>query len=134
MGMLEKTESGADKIIVLPKTWTFIYFGTAKKSEFTLPVKGVYEWNVILRVEYPKGATGTVLRGRLERYPNKPKADETGHDDKNTSGWAGQTYHSHWSHFLTCDKTMPIGFKIWHNGTKPIVIDGRQIKATKVGA
>jgi hypothetical protein len=128
-GILFKDESGKAKQSIPPKTWTYVKFQS--KDKFVVPETGVWEWTVVLRVEYPAGA-GDVLRGRLCRYPGTDKLDETGHDDKNTSGWAGSTYHSHWSHTIDCNPKMPIGFWVWHNGAAPIVLDGRQIKAKKI--
>ena len=128
-GILFKDESGKAKQSIAPATWTYVKF--AGKESFTVPAAGVWEWTVILRVEYPSGA-GNVLRGRLCRYPNTKQLDETGHDDKNTSNWSGKVYHSHWSHTIDCDLKMPIGFWVWHDGNAPIVLDGRQIKAKKI--
>ena len=126
--LLAKTESGTDKQVIKPKTWTFVRFD--KKTSFKVAVAGVYHWAVIMRVEYPTTGSPNVLRGRFVRYPATTKADETGHDDKNTYGFNGQNLHSHWSHYFTVSKTMPVGFWVWHNGSKAITLDGRQIKAT----
>lgn len=128
--VLAKVESGVSKQKIKPNTWTYVKFPT--KSSFTTGEDGLFNWTVILRVEYPAGGTGDVLRGRFARYPGTPQIDETGHDDKNTSGWGGSVYHSHWNHEIEMDPKMPIGFWVWHNGTKPIVLDGRQIKAKRV--
>lgn len=126
---LWKVESGTDKQTVKPNEWTFVRF--AKKTKFVVPEDGTWEWTIILRVEYPRIGTGSVLRGRLVRYPDTTK-DETGHDDKNTFAWGGKVLHSHWSHTISCNPSMPIGFWVWHDGKKPIVLDGRQIKAKRL--
>jgi hypothetical protein len=126
--ILHKTDSGTDKQIIEPKKWTYVRFD--KKLAVRVPVTGVYHWAVILRTEYPTTGAPNVIRGRFVRYPNTPKADETGHDDKNVYSFNGETLHSHWSHYFQVGKTMPVGFWIWHNGTKSITLDGRQIKAT----
>lgn len=126
--LLFKTDSGTDKQVIKPKEWTYVRF--ENKSIFKVPSDGVYHWAVILRVEYPATGAPNVVRGRFVRYPNTAKADETGHDDKNVYGFNGATLHSHWSHYLTVTKTMPMGFWIWHNGSSSITLDGRQIKAT----
>jgi len=126
--ILHKTDSGTDKQTVKPKEWTYVRFDA--KTAFKVAVAGVYHWAVILRIEYPSTGAPNVVRGRFVRYPNTPKADETGHDDKNAYGFSGQTFHSHWAHYFTVAKTMPVGFWVWHNGSKPIILDGRQIKAT----
>lgn len=125
-GVLFKVDSGKSKQSIAPKTWTYVVF--QNKKSFIVPRSGTWEWTVVLRVEYP-AAAGSVLRGRFCRYPDTSKLDETGHDDKNTYGWSGKTYHSHWSHTFDTDPKMPIGFWVWHDGKSPIVLDGRQIKA-----
>lgn len=126
--ILHKTDSGVDKQVIQPNKWTYVSFD--KKLAVRVPVAGVYHWAVILRIAYPGVGAPNIVRGRFVRYPNTTKADETGHDDKNTYGWTGQTLHSHWSHYFTVQKTMPVGFYLWHNGSSPITLDGRQIKAT----
>lgn len=130
MGELWKVESGKSKQSIAPKTWTYVAFPTAKS--FKVSSAGQWEWTIVLRVEYPDGMAGRVLRGRLCRFPDTPKLDETGHDDKNIKSWDGLTLHSHWSHTIDCDPSMPIGFWVWHDAAKPLVLDGRQIKAKKV--
>ncbi len=125
--ILHKTDSGADKQLIKPKEWTYVRFDKAIK--FSVPADGIYTWAVILRVEFPSVGCPNILRGRFVRYPGTPKADETGHDDKNTYGWTSQTLHNHWMHYFTVTKSMPVGFWVWHNGSKPIILDGRQIKA-----
>jgi hypothetical protein len=127
--ILFKDESGKAKQTIKPKTWTYVKF--QGKDTFKVSADGTWEWTVVLRVEYPRRA-GTVLRGRFCRFPNTPKLDETGHDDKNTSGWSGKTYHSHWTHTIKSNSRMPVGFWVWHDGKAPIVLDGRQIKAKKI--
>lgn len=129
MGILFKDESGKAKQVIKPKTWTYVKF--QGKDTFRVPSAGEWDWTVILRVEFPEGA-GNVLRGRFVRFPKTKNIDETGHDDKNTSTWGGQTYHLHWNHAIDADPKMPIGFWVWHNGLKPIVLDGRQIKAKQI--
>lgn len=130
MGLLYKDESGKAKQAIKPKTWTYVKF--QGRDKFLVPTKGEWEWTIVLRCEFPAGATGDVLRGRLVRFPGTSKADETGHDDKNISNWGGDTYHCHWTHTIDADPKMPIGFWVWHNCSKPIVLDGRQIKAKSV--
>jgi hypothetical protein len=125
--ILHKTDSGADKQIIKSKEWTYVRFDGLTK--FKVPADGIYTWAVILRITYPSVGCPNIVRGRFVRYPGTAKADETGHDDKNTYGWTRQSLHSHWMHYFTVTKTMPVGFWVWHNGSKPITLDGRQIKA-----
>jgi hypothetical protein len=125
--MLHKTDSGVDKQSINPKTWTYVRFDG--KTSFKVSKVAIWNWLVILRIQYPTTGAPNVVRGRFARYPGTSKVDETGHDDKNVAGWSGKIYHSHWNHFFKTFPSMPIGFWIWHDGTKPIVLDGRQIKA-----
>jgi hypothetical protein len=129
--ILAKVESGTDLQTIKPKTWTYVRFD--RKTKFTPDAAGEWEWIVVLRVKYPSLGAPKVLRGRFVRYPGTSKADETGHDDKNTGGWGGRDLHSHWSHTFTGAPTMPVGFWVWHDGARSITLDGRQIKAKRVG-
>ncbi len=124
--MLAKTESGKDKQTIEPNKWTLVRFGEEKQTSFMTAGAGKLIFNVILRVEYPKEGCPTTLRGRFVRWPETSKADETGHNDVNPV--AGLTRHHHWDHFLDNQAKMPVGFIVWHDGTAPVVIDGRQIK------
>lgn len=128
--ILEKVESGVSKQTVKPKTWTYVKFNG--KTKFTPDAAGEWEWTVVLRVQYPKLGGGSVLRGRFCRYPGTQSIDETGHDDKNIGGWSGKDLHSHWMHTFTGAPDMPVGFWIWHDCKRAIVLDGRQIKAKRV--
>ena len=128
--ILHKTVSGTDKQSIKPKTWTYVRFNGA--TSFKTKIVAPWLWNVILRIQYPKTGAPKVVRGRFVRYPGTAKADQTGFDDKNVAGWSGKIYHSHWTHVFRGSPSMPIGFWIWHDGTKPIVLDGRQIKAVSL--
>ena len=131
-GPLSKVESGKAKQKIAPRTWTWVKYDKGAWS-FKVPTAGVWEWTTFLRVEYPKVGFPTILRGRFGRFPGTDKLDETGHDDKTVRDFAGGSYHSHWTHTIDQDTKMPLGFWVWHNGKSPIVLDGRQIKAKKVG-
>ena len=128
--ILHKTDSGIDKQSIKPKTWTYVRFAGA--TSFKVNQVASWHWMTILRIEFPGTGSPNVIRGRFARFPGTTKIDETGFDDKNVAGWSGKTYHSHWSHVFRCAPSMPIGFWIWHDGTKPIVLDGRQIKAVSI--
>jgi hypothetical protein len=128
--ILHKTDSGIDKQSIKPKTWTYVRFAGA--TSFKINQVASWHWMTILRIEFPGTGSPNVVRGRFARFPGTDKIDETGFDDKNVAGWSGKTYHSHWSHVFRCAPSMPIGFWIWHDGTKPIVLDGRQIKAVSI--
>lgn len=127
--MLLKTPSGEDRQIIKPATWTLVRFA----GEVLMPLQpdGWTLTEVTLRVEYPSyPACPRTLRGRFVRRPLTPRADETGHDDKNPV--PGLTRHHHWQHFLKNSTGLTLGFKVWHDGSAPIVLDGRQLKAVAV--
>ena len=128
--MLAKTESGKDKQVIKPNTWTLVHFGELKQKTFVDQGSGKLFFNVILRVEYPSKGCPTTLRGRFVRWPETDKADETGHNDVNPV--AGLTRHHHWDHFLDNQPKMPIGFIVWHDGKSSVVLDGRQIKSVLI--
>jgi hypothetical protein len=125
---LYKTFSGKDKQIIQPRAWTFVKFDNDRFLPF--PAQGWSIMEVILRVEYPATGCPTTLRGRFVRWPGTPNADETGHDDKNPI--PNLVRHHHWEHFLLNRPNLTMGFRIWHNGTRPIVLDGRQFKHTRL--
>lgn len=125
MSPIWKVDSGTNQQWVAPKVWTWVKFPTA--IGYKVAAAGTWEWTSILRVEFSTG--GSVLRGRFVRYPGTPKQDETGHDDKNIGGWDMKTLHCHWTHTIECGPTMAIGLYIWHDSSRAITLDGRQIKA-----
>ena len=121
---LWKTDSGKDKQTIQPKRWTLVRFDG--ETVFPVPDKGRTTYSVILRVEYPISGCATTLRGRYVRWPNTNREDETGHNDVNPV--PGLVRHHKWDHFLLNRPDMNIGFKVWHNGVRSIVLDGRQFK------
>ena len=129
--MLSKVSSGAGKQIIKPNTWTLVKYAGGKEK-FNITDTGIIQWISFLRIDFPKDGTGNVFRGKFIRYPGTAKADETGHNNKNTYSWGGRTEHLHFDHTFVGNPKMPVGFAVWHNGTKDIVLDGRQIKAVKV--
>jgi hypothetical protein len=124
---LWKTPSGVDKQIIVPRRWVFVKFD--KVQEMPLPELGWSIMEAILRVEYPRTGCPTTLRMRMSRWPNSSREDETGHDEKNPI--PGMTRHHHWQHFILNRPDLTVGIKVWHNGTQPIVLDGRQFKTTR---
>lgn len=124
---LFKTFSGADKQVVLPKTWTAVRF--RDRSVIKLAERGWSIYGVMLRVEYPAVGCPSTLRGRLLRFPGSDKEDWTGFDDK--CPLVGKKRHHSWHHFLLNRKDLSVSFMVWHDGDKPIVLDGRQFKWTR---
>jgi hypothetical protein len=125
---LFKTFSGADKQVIKPEEWTLVRFDG--KTVVPFPATGWSAMEVMLRVEYPRLGCPRSLRGRFVRWPNTPQADETGHDDKAT--FPGLVRHHHWQHFILNQKDLVVGFILWHDGKKPIVLDGRQFKTVRL--
>lgn len=129
--LLLKTDSGVSKQTVKPRTWTYVSY--AGKKKFAVSVTAGFIWKTFMRVEFPAGYKGTTVKGRFVRFPGTTKIDETGHESKNTVGWAGQTEHLGWCHPFDANPKMPVGFWIWHDGNLPLILDGRQVKADKLG-
>lgn len=125
---LFKTDSGKDKQIIQPRRWTFVKF--ADRTDIVLPNQGWSIMGVLLRVEYPSVGCPTTLRGRFSRWPNTPREDTTGFDDKDPI--AASTRHHYWSHFILNRQDLVLGFKVFHDGRSPIVLDGRQFKWTRL--
>ena len=127
---LFKTESGTDKMRITPKTWTWVKFADDRFFPFDNENWSIME--VILRVEYPTTGCPKTLRGRFVRFPGTAREDETGHNDVNPI--PGYTRHHHWEHFLVGQRDLVMAFRVWHDGDKPIILDGRQFKYTTLGA
>jgi len=125
---LFKTFSGKDKQTIQPKTWTAVRF--ADRDVIRLPDKGWSIYGVMLRVEYPKTGCPKTFKGRLLRFPGSGKEDWTGFDDK--SPLVGETRHHSWHHFLLNQKDLTVSFMVWHDGDRPVVLDGRQFKWTRL--
>jgi hypothetical protein len=124
---LWKTNSGADKQVIRPKTWTLVKFD--KVTKMPLPDQGWSIMESILRVEYPRTGCPKTLRYRLSRWPDTPQEDETGHSDYDPI--PGYTRHHHWQHFLLNRPNLIVGMKVWHDGSSNITLDGRQFKTTR---
>ena len=125
-GFLYKDESNKDKQTIKPLTWTWVRIeGTTR---FKAASGASYNIWGILRVEYPNRWKGSRLRIRIVRNPDR-EPDQTGHTTLNVAGFDGSAEHAHFSHELTLASGAPIGLYVWHDGKKPIVLDGRQIKA-----
>lgn len=125
-GFLYKVESNKDKQTIKPNTWTYIRI--EGKTRFKTSTSGSFNIWGILRVEYPTRWKGTRLRLRLVRNPDGTP-DQTGHTTLNVAGFDNSAEHAHFCHELTMTANAPIGWLVWHDGRKPIVLDGRQLKA-----
>jgi hypothetical protein len=125
---LYKTLSGQDKQTVRPRKWTYVTFEGV--TDIPLSEDGWNLYGVMLRIEWPAVNGPTVLRGRLARWPQTSREDTTGFDDKHP--FPGQVRHAHWQHFLKGRDGLSAGFKVWHDGAVPIILDGRQFKWTQL--
>lgn len=125
-GFLYKVESGKDKQTIKPNTWTFIRI--EQRQRFRTSTSGSFNIWGIIRIEYPARWKGTRVRLRLVRDPDGVP-DQTGHTTLNATGFDGSAEHAHFCHELSMTANNPIGWLIWHDGKKPIVLDGRQLKA-----
>ena len=127
---LYKVSSGTDKQVIAPRVWTSVRFDG--ETVFDLASNGWSLMGVLLRVEYPRGRRRCpkTLKGRFVRWPDTPQADWTGFDDKDPQ--PGRKRHHYWSHFILNKDDLNVGFKVWHDGKVPIVLDGRQFKWTTV--
>lgn len=125
---LYKTLSGENKQLIPQREWTYVTFRNV--IEIPLSNKGWNIYGVLLRIEWPSNNCPTVFRGRLARWPNTKHEDTTGFDDKPT--FPGQTRHAYWNHFLKGRKDLTVGFKVWHDGKQPVILDGRQFKWTRL--
>jgi hypothetical protein len=124
---LWKTFSGKDKQTIKSKTWTTVTFDN--KKELQLQSKGWSIMESMIRVHYPAEGCPTTVKLRLARWPDTNKEDLTGHTDFDPL--PGDERHIHWQHFLLNRPDLTVAIKIWHNGTQPIVLDGRQFKTTR---
>ena len=125
---LYKTFSGTDKQVIAPRSWTYVTF--RGETDIPLAQTGWSIYGALLRIEYPDDGCPSVVRGRLARWPNTSREDTTGFDDKPT--FPGATRHAYWTHFLKGRQRLVVGFKVWHDGPAPIVLDGRQFKWTRL--
>ena len=125
---LYKTLSGKDKQTVQPRKWTYVTFEGV--TDIPLSEEGWNIYGVMLRIEWPAVNGPTVLRGRLARWPETSREDTTGFDDKHP--FPGQVRHAYWQHLLKGRDGLSAGFKVWHDGAVPIILDGRQFKWTQL--
>ena len=87
-------------------------------------------WETTVQIELPANGVPNVVRFRLCRYPNTAAADYTGHFSYPVHpGMAGKEVWVTLSHSILATSKMPVALYIDHDGTSPIVLDGRQIKA-----
>jgi hypothetical protein len=87
-------------------------------------------WETTVQIELPGGGLPSIIRFRWCRYPGTPQADYTGHFSYPVHpGMAGKTIWVTLAHGFISGGKMPVGLYIDHDGTAPITLDGRQVKA-----
>jgi hypothetical protein len=124
---LWKTLSKEKRQVIQPKTWTWVNYDG--KVELPLPSRGWSIMESMIRVHYPETGCPTTVKIRLARWPGTKEEDLTGHTDFDPL--PGNERHIHWQHFLLNRPNLTIAMKIWHDGSEPIVLSGRQFKTTR---
>jgi hypothetical protein len=88
-------------------------------------------WETTIQVELPASGLPNIIRFRFCRYPGTVKKDYTGHFSYPVHpGMAGREVWITLAHSFISGGTMPVGIYLDHDGSEPIVLDGRQIKAS----
>ena len=87
-------------------------------------------WETTVQIELPATGLPNIVRFRFCRYPNTAQADYTGHFSYPVHpGMAGKEVWVTLAHGFISGGKMPVGLFIDHDGSAPIILDGRQIKA-----
>ena len=130
--MIEKVVSDKDKQTIPPKNAEKVRIN--KKTAFKGSLRSQrLLWETTVQVELPKSGLPSTIRFRFCRYPNTAKADYTGHFSYPVHpGMAGKTVWVTLAHSFISGGKMPVALYIDHDGSAPIVLDGRQIKANGI--
>ena len=87
-------------------------------------------WETTVQIELPTTGLPNIVRFRFCRYPNTAQADYTGHFSYPVHpGMAGKEVWVTLAHSVLMNRSMNMALYIDHDGSAPIVLDGRQIKA-----
>ena len=128
--MIEKVESNKDKQSIPPTEPTSVRIN-GKTSWKGASLKKRLMWETTVQVELPKTGLPNVIRFRFCRFPETSQADYTGHFSYPVHpGLAGKEIWVTLAHGFVSGGAMPVGLIINHDGKNPIVLDGRQIKAS----
>ena len=126
---IDKVVSDKDKQAIAPNKVTAVRIN-GKTSWKGSPRRKRNWWETTVQVELPASGLPNIIRFRFCRYPGTAKADYTGHFSYPVHpGMKGRTIWVTLAHSFISGGTMPVGLYIDHDGTAPIVLDGRQIKA-----
>ena len=127
--MIAKVESNKDKQSIISGRAIAVRIKKKTSWKGSLRTKRLM-WETTLQVELPAGGLPSIIRLRWCRYPATAKADYTGHFSYPVHpGMAGKTIWITLAHGFVSGGAMPVSLFIDHDGTVPIVLDGRQIKA-----
>ena len=89
-----------------------------------------YLWETTIQVELPATGLPNIIRFRFCRNPETTNRDYTGHFSYPVHpGMAGREVWVTLAHSFISGGAMPVGIYLDHDGSEPIVLDGRQIKA-----
>ena len=127
--MIVKVESNKDKQAIMPDDATKVrILGNTSWKPSKLTKRMTLETTI--QIELPPTGLPNVIRFRFCRYPNTAAADYTGHFSYPVHpGMAGKEVWVTLSHSIVVNRTMNIAIYLDHDGTTPIVLDGRQFKA-----
>jgi hypothetical protein len=127
--MIAKVESNKDKQSVISGKAVLVRINKKTSWKGSLRSKRLM-WETTVQVELPAGGLPSIIRFRWCRNPGTAKADYTGHFSYPVHpGMAGKTIWITLAHGFISGGSMPVGLFIDHDGTVPIALDGRQIKA-----
>jgi hypothetical protein len=127
--MIDKVVSNKDKQSIPPSKVTAVRINGKTKWKGSTRRRRIW-WETTVQVELPASGLPNIIRFRFCRYPGTAKADYTGHFSYPVHpGMKGRTIWVTLAHSFISGGTMPVGLYIDHDGTAPIVLDGRQIKA-----
>lgn len=128
-GMIAKVESNKDKQSIISGKAVAVRINGRRSWKGSVRQKRLM-WETTVQVELPGGGLPSIIRFRWCRYPSTAQADYTGHFSYPVHpGMAGKTIWITLAHGFISGGKMPVGLFIDHDGSVPITLDGRQIKA-----
>ena len=128
--MIEKVASNKDKQTIQPNKPTKVIING--KTDFKGSLRSRRNlWETTVQVELPKTRLPNIIRFRWCRYPDTASADYTGHFSYPVHpAMAGREIWVTLAHSFISGGSMPVALFLEHDGTTPIVLDGRQVKSS----
>lgn len=128
--MIEKVVSNKDKQIINPNDATKVRINGKTSFKGSVRQRRLW-WETTVQIELPATGCPSVVRFRFCRYPNTEQADYTGHYSYlvNPAIHAGKTVWVTLAHSFISGGKMPVALYVDHDGSAPIALDGRQVKA-----